>query len=204
MSLHKEDATKQHTLWDDDHAETSIFSGAEVSELISLIGTIDQQREVLSSIHDQCQTFGQNEEQLHALLRQHKEMITRLQSSSDQRASRDESQAQMLHNLTQHLGESRRAQHTSLNQLLGYTQQAQAILESLQRDVQRVNLNVQQHLTSPPDPQRDAFGPQMLLELARGQDHKKPSHLTPLMIVSLFIQVIALILISVIAFKTLL
>ena len=104
-------------------------------------------------------------------------------------------QQQVLQMLPQQLGKTHSQQEIhgqSLNQILEQANQMKQGMIELHQDLQQVQFSLSR-ISPAGDSSSGALDQQVMMELIKGRDQKRFGHLTPMLIVSLFIQIISLV-----------
>ena len=183
----------------EDFAETSVFSEVQISDLTALIEALERQREALALIEGECRLLDERFNHLYTVLERGHAPLEHIYNAQQTSLNAQTSQEQLFQRLIRDLQTAQRAQESSSQQLLNSAQQTEQSLKSLRQLTQRMSESgVAQ---SGGGTAESLGGAQLVMRVLKDNEEKRWSHVTPMMIIGLFVQILSLVLISVVAVK---
>ena len=183
----------------EDIAETSVFSEVQMSDLTALIEALERQREALALIEGECRLLDERFNHLYIVLERGHAPLEHIYNTQQTSLNAQSSQEQLLQRLVSNLQTAQRAQESSSQQLLSSAQQTEQSLKSLRQLTQQIS---ERGVTqSGGGSSESQMGAQLVMRVLQDKEEKRWSHVTPMMIIGLFIQILSLVLISFVAVK---
>lgn len=183
----------------EDFVETSVFSESQMSDLMALIEALERQREALTLIEGECRLLDERFSHLYKVLERGHAPLEHIFNAQQTSLNAQSSQEQLLQRLVSDLQTAQRAQESSSQQLLSSAQQTEQSLKSLRQLTQQIS--ERGGAQSGGGSAESQMGAQLVMRVLQDKEEKRWSHVTPMMIIGLFIQILSLVLISFVAVK---